>query len=316
MEKVLLRAVSMGALFSRCLQGYAYTKSGEVYVNHNEEYVYCYCLDSGREYPWEADTRVYLQYEGAEEVKFMEIPKVYKALALEDGVLKSIIAGREGFGASLEYQEGEVTYAPEGSMGIFADAVLKEAIRNGQGNYFGQPGILVVHEAVPLGTRMWGEETFMEYPRYPAILLGKEVWRERPKPKFKVGDKVRGVLSYAVGCLFTITRVFWSSDEGYAGEPRYLYTCAGISYSEYMLELAPKEEWVDVTEECTVDFLRACCGCEGGTTISVHHNSGLVARMGFGEPWILSKEVYKIELATKNYLGQCSSFKVFKKVTR
>ncbi|GAH25957.1 unnamed protein product, partial [marine sediment metagenome] len=62
----------------------------------------------------------------------------------------------------------------------------------GKGNRGYKEGKLVIHEATPLGKQYkinWHGTFGEEMIRYPAILLGKEVWMDkpaRPEPKFKV----------------------------------------------------------------------------------------------------------------------------------
>jgi len=114
------------------------------------------------------------------EEKIMD--KIYKVLLEEDGELKSTIAGR-GLGKvylaqdkpRLTYKEGQITYAPEGTVGLFSYRILGEAKRYSK--YIPHDeGTIRIHEAIPLGNRF---STFFFNSRvYPALLLGKEVWRE------------------------------------------------------------------------------------------------------------------------------------------
>lgn len=123
------------------------------------------------------------------------IPVVYKALINKDNKLESLVAGSGSFTdhRSLPYHVGQITYAPEGSLGIFVDETLADAQGNAQGNKSKcrkVRGTLVVHEAAPLGAALpqEGKSSFESYTRYPAILLGKEVWRETPPPKLELPD--------------------------------------------------------------------------------------------------------------------------------
>lgn len=247
-----------------------------------------------------------------------EAIKVYKPLVeTSDGKLVSIWACAKKSGVRLEYKERRITYNPEGGMGIWVSPSLWEAESQLHHNagYTKEKtsGIGVIHEATPLGEGMGN----MEF-RYPAILLGKEVWREkprevpvtfkvgdkvrvkegitstmygfadgwrsredigevgeikrenlrvkfpkasiiytclasemeivpeeelRPKPKFKVGDKVIEFGSYARGTEFIKGRVFWAKDEGIPhATSDWPYNAEGSSfnYGEDMLELAPE----------------------------------------------------------------------------
>ena len=120
---------------------------------------------------------------------FVMTTRVYKALQkTPEGKLISLRA-QSGDGR-LDYEEGAITYAPESSMGIFVDETPIGAQRNGISNSFyahGAGGIVVVYEALPLGKQLPNTGRFpTEQTRYPAVLLGKEVWTETlKKPVWK-----------------------------------------------------------------------------------------------------------------------------------
>src|SRR4030042_2629448 len=115
------------------------------------------------------------------------IPKVYKALRIKDDKLISLVPTLSFKGIPLEYKEGQITYAPEGSLGIFVDttfgACKDNALRNKNGA--GEIIEVAVYEATPLG-KLEQKDVPSQGMRWlcPAILLGKEVWRSEPeKPK-------------------------------------------------------------------------------------------------------------------------------------
>lgn len=190
----------------------------------------------------------------------MEIPKVYKALVeKEGGELVSIWAGTH-IGGELSYQEGQVTYAPEDSIGIFVEETLEESIYNGKDNSTLKRkeynGTLVVHEAIPLGQMFPKGHSlnFEDYIRYPAILLGKEVWRQEPEK--------------------------------------------------------PKEEWVDVTKECTYYARRDGDDLKKGAYVLViEHNGEIVGHLFVGgvKPAMMGSN-YQIEISR-------AWFTIFRKIS-
>ena len=122
----------------------------------------------------------------------MDIPKVHKMLArYPDGRLVSLWVEesnrlvQQRNGGELTYEEGKITYALKGSQGIYTIGTLAEGkgqIPNGEGKKK-QGATLVIHEAIPLGDEMPSNLlAYQDAGRYPAILLGKEVWRE-PAPE-------------------------------------------------------------------------------------------------------------------------------------
>ncbi len=200
---------------------------------------------------------------------------VYKAVAnFPGGRLESILAG----GGSEEvrtlpmlvYKEGEITYAPEGSNGVYVSETEEKARDVGMWNKTRIKGIygavVTVHEAIPLGNRksledavaVRGLSAFAEIPRYPAILLGKEVWRETPKeqpgpvPKFKVGDSVTVPISTTGipdGYTDEVSFVTWG--EGLAPSHKHWHYNIGTWLAdEDELVLAPMKEWEDITKKC------------------------------------------------------------------
>lgn len=118
--------------------------------------------------------------------KPMKAPEVFKVLANKDGKLESLTT----MGSNLSYAEGKVTYAPEGSMGIFVDETLEKARVNGTGNQgykcekkagVDKPATFIIHRAIPLGQPLPKTgAVFGGSLRYPAILLEEEVWRAPP----------------------------------------------------------------------------------------------------------------------------------------
>ena len=162
-----------------------------------------------------------------------QVKSVYKVVRVDNGVLKSVYAGHYTgihFVEDLQgvtYKEGQITYAPQGQKGLAVWDTLEQAILFSESN--STQGKQAVYEATGLGNRDIGLQADEGASTYPAILLGKEVWREepkpepRPEPKFKVGDRVKGISSYAVGQLFTITRVQWSAEGGLRGMLRLLH---------------------------------------------------------------------------------------------
>uniref|UniRef100_A0A6H1ZRQ9 Uncharacterized protein n=1 Tax=viral metagenome TaxID=1070528 RepID=A0A6H1ZRQ9_9ZZZZ len=172
------------------------------------------------------------------------IKQVYKVVRIDGEELKSVWAGNPTGGIVISadgvvYKEGEITYAPKGQQGLSTFDTLLEAIAfaSTQAMKYSR----VVHEATPLGKR--GEKVGSAYSwgntaaTYPAILLGKEVWKEeekKPEPKFKIGDRV-----YFDGIeeVLTIKSFDWLGDH-YA----YRFNENCNFNSEWLLSPAPKPE--------------------------------------------------------------------------
>lgn len=257
--------------------------------------------------------------------------KVYKVVASIDGVLHSLT---KGYGQDLIYEEGKILDAPEGSMGIFVEPDMTAAHNQAQANsgyWFTDPSksqYVAIHEAVPLGEQLLitRETFFSNRTRYPAILLGKEVWNNklsRPEPRFKVGDRVRllyncqasGTNSRKVGNIYTVTNITWGFSDSITGEdidhPHYHYPIEGASpLDEDWLELVPPEEkWVNVTSECTLTWYP----CDGVSLISVHHKGARILLIGADGNGFFdrAKESYKLEIGTHSTCG--SWFKILHK---
>lgn len=236
----------------------------------------------------------------------METQTVYKALVrTKDGRLVSIWSDR-----ILDYNEGQITYAPKGSMGIFIRPTLEGAKYSGKTNSRRRckelGGTRVVHEATPLGNlcSKAGSSIFLADDRYPAILLGKEVWRDkpiRPEPKFKVGDKVVGTCSSSTGEVFTIESI--KGDEAWFTKGTWL----GIK----QIKLASKEEWVDVTKECDLK-LSTPYGKEYNL-VQVNYQGQQIVELGTGKPWITTDPHYRVEGKAFTH-DSFTWFKVLKKV--
>jgi len=257
----------------------------------------------------------------------------YKPLVeTPEGELVSIWAGggvgRAGY--ILKYKGGEITYNPEGKAGIWVSETLEQAKDSGFGNK-NKDGVLVVYEVTPLGKRMGEREgfpipsTFGYDVRYPAILLGKEVWSDRPKeeprpePKFKVGDRVK-IKDNWVGKSnkFGGTHMAWSGvvrcvDEGYVGLKGYRY----IKNEVEAIEPAPIEEWVDVTGECTAEIYEGHVLIRHNSTIRIIlGQKGLAKSIVIGgryENYPTGKD-YKVEVSDINPgWADVGTFTVFKK---
>lgn len=192
-----------------------------------------------------------------------EVKKVYKPLVeTSDGRLVSIWAGRRR-GISLEYRVGEITYTPEGGAGIWVCETLEVAQGQGKSNsrttIKDTSGALVVHEATILGEKCGAimdttglPDTFSDDIRYPAILLGKEVWRE-----------------------------------------------------------VPKEEWKDVTRECSCKILSNVLD-NYHILVSILHEDKQVGALGLNQIELSLSEDYRVEPDTKTGAGT-QWFRVFKR---
>jgi len=220
------------------------------------------------------------------------VNKVYKVVVeTEDGRLVSRTAGGYGFSKwqELVYKEGEITYAPEGSGGIFVDETMEDAHTTVEDRAGSKQGTRVIYEAIPLGKlcgaipdRCGGVSIFSASARYPAILLGKEVWREtppRPEPKFKVGDRIivrkshTGITTPAVGVIATVE---WSNlrfdDIPYHW---HYYFDTWVADEDEVALAPPEPEWVDVTKECSFSLQTG-----NGVVIEVSHEKETVGFFG------------------------------------
>ena len=76
----------------------------------------------------------------------------------------------------------------------------------------------------------------------------------------------------------------------------------------------PKEEWVDVTTECSVKWIEASCTRNKGSYyIHLVHENETVANIGYGVRSF--KTGYRIEQGIEDYLTGMATVRVFKKVT-
>ncbi len=120
--------------------------------------------------------------------------KVYKVLRVEGEELKSVYAGFYTgtiFMENLEgvtYKEGTISYAPKSQGLLTAFGVLEEAIDFAKRNTPETAERMVIHEAVPLGGNggaLYGSGCpWSSSCSYPAILLGEEVWKGKPKEEW------------------------------------------------------------------------------------------------------------------------------------
>lgn len=92
------------------------------------------------------------------------------------------------------------------------------------------------------------------------------------------------------------------------------YPAVYVIHEIWREEEKPKEEWVDVTGECTTSLLAASCGGAVGSRVHLFYRNETVGNIGLGEPTI--EEGYKIEKGTENYIEKLTTFKIFKRVTK
>ena len=110
--------------------------------------------------------------------------KFYKAVReLEDGTLVSMMPRDVEILVSygkpvLTYNVGGVTCAPDGRFGVFLFTDLDDA--KGLTNEYCHHDDGIIYEAEPIGEPR--EHYTSNRPTFPAILLGKEVWRQKPLP--------------------------------------------------------------------------------------------------------------------------------------
>lgn len=259
---------------------------------------------------------------------------LYKGFRIKDGKLTSLVrwADLDGIAKDvgytpevITYEEGEVTHAPRGTQGVFIEEDLEECKSVTKGNVKGAPA--AIYEVYPIGKKGKG---WIGRTTYPAILVGKRLLTinepeppPRPEPKFKVGDMVIGVSSYAkyMTTPQKIDSIHWSEDPNSGGSPkppRWLYRIDGCNYLGEMLELAPKEEWVDVTAECTFEPERHFLDRkypEKKTLIWIRHKGKAINLLGLNK--LESEESltdgYKIEVVSETHVG-AQWFRVLKLV--
>jgi len=328
MNKVWLRDIKMGDVFSRCEDGYLYTLTTRFLVRNGETYPICYCFDSGIEYAW-TPSMVYLQYR-EEEQTMEEVNKVYKPLVeTGDGRLVSIIVGTGMPGVQLEYKEGTITYSPEGGDGIWVNEDFEKGRESGRGNK-SVVGVLVVHEVIPLGERCGAiimpgglPSAFSLDTRYPAILLDKEVWREtppRPEPKFSEGQRVVVASGCYKGTTFDIASVEWGTKEFGSYHTHYHYYRSDPDYSpldeDKLEEAKPEPEWVDVTKECevTIKHFSSDPEAERGFWIELTHNGETLMELGLEKTRVLVHKSYQIEDLGSCYGDLDHQFRILRKV--
>ena len=155
----------------------------------------------GMTYPLRVDFSIHGQAwiceDEIEHVKEEEMPptKLYKALRVKpNGTLASLLIGNTTsipFAPfkELTYKEGEITYAPEGSRGVFCDNTLGLAEQRArvESNH-GRKFEAVVHEVTVLGTT---SSRIADITCCPAVLVGRKVYGiayhppEPPKEEWK-----------------------------------------------------------------------------------------------------------------------------------
>ena len=106
-----------------------------------------------------------------------------------------------------------------------------------------------------------------------------------------------------------IKEVFWGADRGLGGTPScWLYKCEDkVNYSSDIIELAlPKEEWVDVTGECSVKIITH--------HVEIYHNGLYVLGLGGGFAALTCDNTYKVEVNPE--ASCCGHFTIYNKVTK
>ncbi len=244
--------------------------------------------------------------------------KVYKALKVEGGILKSVLAGNPLSTSSIGdyigviYKEGEISYAPIGQKGLAVFGSLEEAkywlginLKSGDtGVIYEATGLGNEGAALLLGRKVYstrpleltalekaqaifgGEivtvtETSLKFERtkrqyrlyrknpgevgsiwhlyegtrgrvamyhslhYMKMFVTNDAYVEpRPKPKFKVGDRVKVSIWSASEEIKVIDEIFWTGGKhiGCCEHPhRWLYKIGGTNFREKYLTLAPPE---------------------------------------------------------------------------
>ena len=246
----------------------------------------------------------------------METPeKVYKVLRKEQGELKSVYAGKAtGFPQykGVTYKEGEIARAPQGQQGLACYTDLRDAK-----NFLGVENAryaldLVIHEATSLGTKR-GRIALDSFRKssctYPALLLGKQVYPEiLVVPKFKIGDRVKSTGNYSDRAnIGTVVGSIIAHQTGVG-----LWEVAFDGYRtlncfDYDIALAPKEEWVDVTRECTLMLHSA-----SSSWVAVCHNERAIMFLG-DKPYNVNVGGYKVEFASGEAFT--NGFRVYKRAS-
>lgn len=128
-----------------------------------------------------------------DELELADHTVMYKGFRLENGRLTSLVHWTDGSftnylekkeikAPTLTYKEGEITYAPRDTAGIFICKTLEDAQKTVKENH-GQ-GHCVVHEITALGNIKEYDFQSINYLVCPAILVGKRVWEyNAPVPK-------------------------------------------------------------------------------------------------------------------------------------
>jgi hypothetical protein len=152
------------------------------------------------------------------------VPKMYKVCRERDGEFCSALAGILGYICSsqpvLKYKEGQITYAPESSNGIYVIQTLAEAQRWVEAYSMYN---LVIFEVTPLGedSHNTGDCSGYLCSTFPAVLVGKKIQGSPPEPKFKVGETV---MNFKI--KEQIAKVVWSKED----EP---FTCQSPAHWHY-----------------------------------------------------------------------------------
>lgn len=272
----------------------------------------------------------------------METQMVYKALRVDDGVLKSVWAGIGCFASliGITYTEGQISYAPKGQAGLSAFGELEDAIEFcGANNNHCYP--MVVHEAVSLGRKgkalNFSDSIWKSSATYPAILLGKEVWSDKPKEPTEL-ERLCEARTLLGGDIRTATRTSlnlfpkgrkyalyaeedgsWTLYEGDRG--RVLSTNVLKDVKVFIEGDKPKEEWVDVTKECSCSITlenRVAVAYEGTVRVLLGCNGAVISvASNTEEPRLDKDEDYKVEfLKTVGGWAATGGIKVLKKVVK
>jgi len=225
----------------------------------------------------------------------------------------------------LKYEVGKVTTAPRGSKGIYCYPLRK--LEYAQEHASGEAGFIIEPPCVVLEVKPLGE--FFGEGRPMSVYVVGVLKEEKYVNPFKVGDRVKVKESvprpkYGWGSLGTVTH----SSIGVVKEVRGdrlevnfpTFTEGEYNWAAYAPEMEPapepKEEWVDVTRECTLKFLHASsCAENGGEYIRIIYKGQDIACLGLGGYWLPSSclSSYKIELVKEGYLGALSTFRILKK---